>query len=474
VSRNYVASKTGGAIHPALTVTSGSGEMVVLRRAWYSKLGKSATAAVVERSQIQRSSGGVTATAFTEKYDTRLPAALAPGEGWGTGPTVSGNPLVFTDVGDKPYALVNSWTPPRPWAGIYCIDAEQISLDNAGGAANTSNDFTLSWSEADIGLENRIIRGRRLRSRGLWHFHRHSVTFQVQAARNQNRNSWCGYQQRYAPYRNGFARLIRTGGTQTPVNMTATTLNTTSTIVRQVGKPLTATTVGTTSTIVRQTGKILSKTMAVTAASIVKQVGKPLTATTVGITATLQASKRTALAMTATTLTTTASIVKQVGKPLVATTVTTTSTIVRQTGKILSKTMAVTVATIVRQTGKPLTATTIVTTASMVLSKAFGIVMTATVTTTATIVRQIGKPLTAATVAVTATIVRQVGKALTATVSVSGVIVKQIWKSLIASQSALATLNGTYIPGGPPPPSVDDLNTSILGLHYYYPRRDGW
>jgi hypothetical protein len=164
---SYHAFGRTKATHPFMTAQAAAGEYAILRRAQYFK--ESATAGVVERATVSRyNSAGVTPADHTVALNTRSPAARVPGQEWGTAPAIVGNPLVMTDVGDKP-AHRNSWRPPRPYAGIYLINAEEVGID-ATSVANTSTDYALAWSEHDPGLEQRSVRGRRPR-RAYWHFH---------------------------------------------------------------------------------------------------------------------------------------------------------------------------------------------------------------------------------------------------------------------------------------------------------------
>lgn len=156
---SYVATRLINNLHPPITIQAASNEYSVLRSARSSS--ESTNATQVWRAFINRySSDGVTPTNRTEKINTRSATALVPGQSWATAPTsASANPIVIYEASAaRPYG--RSWRPPRPYAGIYIIDAGEIGSD-ASSAASTSVNHTLFWSEHNPGIENRPIRGRR-------------------------------------------------------------------------------------------------------------------------------------------------------------------------------------------------------------------------------------------------------------------------------------------------------------------------
>jgi hypothetical protein len=156
------------ATHPFLTVKVTAGQYAILRRAQYFK--ESATAGVVERAWVQRyNSGGVTVTSHTVALNTRSAAARSSGGEWGTAPTAVGNPIVMTEVGDKPVHR-NSWRPPRPYAGIYLVDADEVGID-ATSTTNTSTDYALAWDESDTATYDR--KARRRTTRDYWGYQCH-------------------------------------------------------------------------------------------------------------------------------------------------------------------------------------------------------------------------------------------------------------------------------------------------------------
>ena len=188
---SYHATFSGGAVHPALTLETASGQMAVLRGAHHGKW--ATTAGVVERVFLQRYSGGVTPTLRTDKYNTRSPTAVALGRSWATGPTASGNPLVIIDCGDKP-TLQQSWRPPRPWAAVFLDGAEMVGLDATSGA-NTSAIRDLFWSEHNPGVDGRPLRGRRPSRPGLYHYHNHANVIRGGLSANPRaslRLNYCG------------------------------------------------------------------------------------------------------------------------------------------------------------------------------------------------------------------------------------------------------------------------------------------
>lgn len=143
--------------------------MAAVRGSHYGK--HSTSAAIIERIWLQRYSGGTTPTTRTEKYNTRSITAVALAQSWGTGPAASGNPLVYLDAGDKP-TLQQYWRAPRPWACIWLIDAEMVGIDSSGGV-NSTNVYSLFWSEHNPGIDDRPVRGRRPTRTGLYHYHNH-------------------------------------------------------------------------------------------------------------------------------------------------------------------------------------------------------------------------------------------------------------------------------------------------------------
>lgn len=271
----YVATVQAAAIHTALTVTSTSGKQAFIRSLHYGK--QSTSASTIERVIGQRSSGGVTATSRVEKFSSRSGTNGVPGQSWGTGPTVAGNPLIIVNCGDKP-TLQEWWRPPRPNACPQVIDAEQFSIDTNSGS-NTSTVWSMSWGESPPSDEGRAVR-RRTRKAGLWHYSSHAMVIRgglTANPRTNQRATYCAFTPRVTGQRppNRIALTAVPGAFSGDATSTATASGTAAGVVGKVGAATSTETASGTPTgvVARSTGSTFTETATNTAAGTVGAVG---------------------------------------------------------------------------------------------------------------------------------------------------------------------------------------------------------
>ena len=130
-------------------------------------VGENAGSTTMTREFLQRSTGGATPTTQASQLgNTRSPTPTAQTKNWSTLPTLSGNILVFTSVGNKA-SLYGKWRPPRPWAATYLLNSEQMDYRNSTSSVHIQTEFYSTQIDLPYGESF----GRRSLRNGLWHWH---------------------------------------------------------------------------------------------------------------------------------------------------------------------------------------------------------------------------------------------------------------------------------------------------------------
>jgi hypothetical protein len=400
---SYASWEYASTIHPRPTIQAAAGEYAVVRSCQPHYEG---TTAGNVRAFVQRyNSAGVTPTARTGNFNTGSPAARVPGQTWATGPAAVGNPLLVTDSGDRVGGLGNRWTPARPYAGIYLVDADEVGTDDTTSTSATVGHY-ISWAEHDPGLEGRSIRGRRPRTK-YWHHGAYRSGSNALLSSGRNRRNWiCFETRRFAKYfinpNDDALQLLGGGGGPTTFN------------------------------------QALSASIAITA-SLVKTVNKNVVAN-VTLSATIAKLINKALSAT---VTTSAAITKLVNKSLSAT-VTTSAAIIKLVNKVLSAPITLT-ATL--QATKAIIVNLVATvTASASMTRVVNKALSAPVTAAATVVKLVNKKLSAP-ITLTASVVRVINKQLSAPVTATASIAKVLSVKLVATVTVVANLTTTFVAG---------------------------
>ncbi len=401
--------------NPSL-VAAANNEMFVLRL----RRGRATTSTTITatRTLASRVTGGVTPTSFTpEKHNSRSPTQVNNYySSWVTNPTFPSARFVMNSgIMQEPDG---QWTPPRPWAGLYLLNGEEMVY--ATSAGTDTEDIGYCAAESPFPLYANRIRRRPTRS-GLWHYanyqasYRHKTATGAYDVNRQIWNTWCA---RVASPVQRVRELIW-NNFYAPSGVTnfqtlAVTLTLTPSIQRQINKPM-ALSVTMTPALQKQVSKTLA--LGVTfAPALQKQISHVL-----------------AVAMTLA-----AAMQKQVNKTF-AVGVTLTPALAHQLVKLVTMALSITLTPVMqRQVAKTLAVSaTLAPTIQKQVSKAFAL----GVTLTANLQKQVSKSL-AVGVTLTPSLAKQVVKLVTLAVNMvlAPLIQKQVNKNIAVSMTMTPNL----------------------------------